>query len=385
MNSGDNNDICFISDGYPYKGEAEFTFVAQLVEAIADTKTKCIVIAPQSITRVFLSTKNKRPTMWKYKTDRGNEITVYQPLTLTFSRLRVFGESISYLFARFKINKILNGLRKKPSVIYGHFWQNAYAGFPFAYKNRIPLFVATGESKIWIQSLTKFKDKDKFVSFLSGVIAVSTKNKEESIQLGLLKEDKCKILPNGIDKNKFYKKEQKLCREKLNFPQEVFVVCFVGAFIERKGVLRVNDAVNSLNDSSIKCLLIGKGEQEPEQTNLLFSGSLPHDKLVDYLNASDVFVLPTLNEGCCNAIVEAMACGLPVISSDRSFNHDILNDRNAILVEPSDIGEIANAIDKLKKDASLRSMLSRNALETAKDLSVEHRAKLIVEFIKEKL
>ncbi len=64
----------------------------------------------------------------------------------------------------------------------------------------------------------------------------------------------------------------------------------------------------------------------------------------NYICASDVFVLPTTAEGCCNAIIEAMGCGLPIVSSDRAFNYDILNEENSILVDPESVDEIDNAI-----------------------------------------
>jgi glycosyltransferase involved in cell wall biosynthesis len=94
-------------------------------------------------------------------------------------------------------------------------------------------------------------------------------------------------------------------------------------------------------------------------------------------------VLPTLNEGCCNAIVEALACGLPIVSSDRPFNYDILNKTNSILVDPMNINEIADAIRMLKENSMLRARLSEGALNTAKDLTINRRATKIMDFIKQ--
>ena len=71
-----------------------------------------------------------------------------------------------------------------------------------------------------------------------------------------------------------------------------------------------------------------------------------HDVIAEYLNCADIFVSPTLAEGCSNSIVEAMACGLPIISSDLPFNHDILDEKNSILLDPVEVNEIALAIRK---------------------------------------
>ena len=93
---------------------------------------------------------------------------------------------------------------------------------------------------------------------------------------------------------------------------------------------------------------------QPDCEGILFKGKLPHEEIPLYLNTADVFVLPSLAEGCSNSIVEAMACGLPVISSDLSFNYDILNADNSILVNPNDVGEISAAIKKLMDEGYIK-------------------------------
>ena len=130
---------------------------------------------------------------------------------------------------------------------------------------------------------------------------------------------------------------------------------------------------------------MGDKKYEPDCNDILFKGKLPHDKVPDYLNMADVFVLPTLNEGCCNAIVEALACGLPVISSNMPFNYDVLNETNSILISPSNIDEIASAIKKLKNNNALRKNLSDGALITAKKLTISHRAMRILEFMEKNI
>ena len=96
---------------------------------------------------------------------------------------------------------------------------------------------------------------------------------------------------------------------------------------------------------------------------------------------ADIFVLPTLNEGCCNAVVEALACGLPVVSSDRPFNYDVLNESNSIMVDPMNVDEIADAIRKLKEDKELRHRLAEGALKMAEELTIDRRAQRILEFM----
>jgi len=96
-------------------------------------------------------------------------------------------------------------------------------------------------------------------------------------------------------------------------------------------------------------------------------------------------VLPTLNEGCSNAIVEAMAVGLPIISSDRPFNSDILNASNALLIDPENTQAIRDAIAMLRDDFNLRAALSKKSVETAKSLILEDRTKRILSFMRERI
>ena len=92
-------------------------------------------------------------------------------------------------------------------------------------------------------------------------------------------------------------------------------------------------------------------------------------------------MLPTLAEGCCNAIVEAMSCGLPIISSNLSFNWDVLDDNNSIMVDPNDVNAIAKAIEQLRDDKELRSRMAASSLEKAKSLTIDQRARGIIDFL----
>ena len=211
----------------------------------------------------------------------------------------------------------------------------------------------------------------------------------ECIKLGYADPDKCKVFPNSIDNKTFRLLKKEDCRQKLGLPVDSFIIAFVGWFIERKGPNRVAKAIEKLEDHDVKALFIGKSPEsdgvEFSCDNILFKGSVQHSELPSFLNAADVFVLPTQAEGCCNAIIEAMACGLPIISSNLPFNWDILNENNSIMVDPNNVDEIATAIKKLKDDIDLRNAMSSEAVKTASGLTISARAKNIIEFIKSKL
>jgi glycosyltransferase involved in cell wall biosynthesis len=114
---------------------------------------------------------------------------------------------------------------------------------------------------------------------------------------------------------------------------------------------------------------------------VLFQGEVPHEDVPIWLSAADVFVLPTLNEGCSNAILEALFCGLPIVSSDLPFNHDILDDQVAVLVDPQDVQAITQAVFALVDSTERRLAMSQAALQRSKSFRLADRARNVLAFL----
>ena len=170
-----------------------------------------------------------------------------------------------------------------------------------------------------------------------------------------------------------------MARSKYGFNSDDFIVIFVGGFIERKGIKELSMAINRID--GIKSIFVGRGNLKPQCHDILFEGPVSHNKLCSYMNCADIFVLPTKAEGCCNAIIEALACGLPVVSSNKSFNNDTLNDKCSIRLDETNVDEIEQAIKTLKDNPDIRNNMSKEAIEQSKQLTIEVRARKIKEFI----
>lgn len=368
--------IAIVTWDYPDERRSVFPFVKNLVDEWAKQGHNCTVIAPFSVT------KNKRRYSFEsnYKINK-KVVNIIRPNYISLSNLAVGPIRITEFFRKRAVVRGLKSLKKNPDVIYCHFWRSACEALPYAKKYDIPLIVATGESTI--DGIDE-KEKPEFFKYLSGVVAVSSKNMKESVALGLCKEEKCIVVPNAIDSRLFNRQEKRLCRLKLSLPQDAYIVAFVGWFNERKGARRVSEAINQINGTPVYSIFVGSGDDEPSCPNILFMDRLQHHEIPLYLNAADAFVLPTQHEGCSNAIVEAMACGLPIISSDLPFNWDICDETNSILVNPNNIEAIKNAIIKLRDNRDLRDKLSLGSLAKAESLTIDKRASRIIEFIKEK-
>ena len=378
--------ICLSTDSYPTKDQPFSSFIASLAEEFTKLGHEVTVIAPQSITRsLFRNKQNLLPYHSENKTNFGS-IKIYRPKTITFGNKSFLGY-ITHKSNQISVCRCYRNLNKDFDLIYAHFWACGYNILPCAISNKIPFYVATGEDTISLTKWISRKNITKLRKSINGVICVSTKNMNESIKRGLTTQKKCIILPNGVDLQKFKRIEKTEARKRLNFNNNDFIVAFCGRFVHRKGSKRLSDAITLLNDKSIKSIFIGSSIADvgdsyiPDCEGILYKGKLKHEEVPLYLNSADVYVLPTLAEGCSNSIVEALACGLPIISSNLDFNLDILDNNNAILIDPMNINEIADAIKLLKEDSDLQKKMSDAAYLSAKRLDYSERVKKILNFI----
>lgn len=373
--------IAVISPNFPYGKSISFVFVEQLCREFVDMGHNVIVISPQSLTYALMRRKPLAPRQYSFTTKKGSHIKVYRPYYLSFSNSKFSVKQFNR-----SVNRTLNSIDNYGfDIVYGHFWESAFAGLNYAKKKAIPLFAVAGEDYVIFDRYIKQKEKETLSRYVKACICVSTKSKEESVTHGLISEKDCIIIPNAINPSLFYKKDKYKLRSNYKIDKDDFIVAFVGQFTNRKGTLRLSKALEEINNDIIKALFIGSGPEKPIYKNTIVNGTIKHDLLPDYLNMADAFVLPTLSEGCCNAIVEAMACGLPIISTDASFNWDILNESNSILINPNSIKEIKTGIERLYNDKELCNSLSEGALKTAKNLTLEKRAKRIIDFIQGKI
>lgn len=370
--------ILIFSPGYPDSKKSVYPFVKQLVDEWGRQGHHCTVVACYSITNTKSFTKFKTEQTF----ESGGKVTVYRPNVLTFSNIKIFGFSLTKYFHDQGIRRALKYLKEKQDAVYCHFWESGNDGYLYTKKNGIPMFVATGESDI---KRMLGDTKLPFLDIVKGVVCVSTKNKKESIHLGLTTAAQCEIIPNAINPRVFRKLDKSECRKRLGISSDMFVIAFVGAYKTNKGADRLSEAIKLIPGQAVYSFFIGSGSVAPSAPNMLFDGRLLQQDIPVYLNAADVFVLPTLAEGCCNAIIEAMACGLPIISSNLSFNWDVLNDKNSILIDPNNVKQIADAIQLLRDCPELRFKMSEEALKTARELTIDKRAMRIIEFINNKI
>ena len=203
---------------------------------------------------------------------------------------------------------------------------------------------------------------DRFlVLFASRIIAVSRIVKR---RFEWFKKDRVEIIYNGVDTQRFSPgKAQDDVRKKLHINSEDMVIGAVGRLSPEKGLEYLISAIREVVNlyPRTKVLLVGDGDEKYRlslqekvkdlelSSHIFFVGfyeNVPH-----ILRCLDIFSLPSLTEGFNRSLLEAMACGLPVVATAVGGNVEIVQDGvNGLLVLPSNPGALAFAITELLKD-----------------------------------
>jgi glycosyltransferase involved in cell wall biosynthesis len=171
------------------------------------------------------------------------------------------------------------------------------------------------------------------------VFAVSESLRALAISLGIAAE-RVRTVGNGVDSDKFAPHACAAARIALGIPADAKVLITVGGLVERKGFHRVIACLPRLLGTfpTLHYLAVGSAGPEGDYSAHLqaqvqelgltervhFLGALPPLRVCEALSAADVFVLSTRNEGWANVLLEAMACGLPVVATDVGGNAEVI-------------------------------------------------------------
>ncbi len=157
------------------------------------------------------------------------------------------------------------------------------------------------------------------------VIANSRQVKEEVIRHYGFDSGRIRLVYNGLDRQKFRPLppgEQRLAARRLGGPEDKKVILFVGSGFARKGLGYLMEAFAGLKDRNTRLWVVGKGNSHPFQrlaARLDMAGRVtfwgPQEDPSPFYQAAGVVALPTLYDPCSNVVLEALACGVPVVTT----------------------------------------------------------------------
>ncbi|MHA1834605.1 MAG: glycosyltransferase family 4 protein [Candidatus Baldrarchaeia archaeon] len=189
------------------------------------------------------------------------------------------------------------------------------------------------------------------------VIAVSSDNLRDLLHCYKVPVNKIEIIPNGVDTKLFSQKPVEDLKTRMGLHDKL-VLLFVGNLTIRKGLHYLMKAVADVGvGSRIKLLIVGEGPYKEALKRLavqlkidkevVFLGRVSTEDLVKYYSLCDVFVLPSVQEGLGIVMLEAMACGKPIIASNTGGIPDIvIHGHNGFLFQAGNVKELSSLIKK---------------------------------------
>jgi glycosyltransferase involved in cell wall biosynthesis len=225
----------------------------------------------------------------------------------------------------------------------------------------------------------------RFLRAADAVIAVSECTKRDAIRFYRIPEEKITVIYEGVNPRFRPASPETIAavRARYNLPEHF--ILYVGTIEPRKNLTALLEAFHHLLAThDLRLVIVGKKGWLYEGffrrlrelglgDRVIFTGYVPDEDLPAIYSAADLFVFPSLYEGFGLPVLEAMACGTPVICSNTSSLPEVAGDA-AFLVDPTDVCSLAGAMEQALTDEHLRSELMAKGLERARWFTWEKAA-----------
>lgn len=255
------------------------------------------------------------------------------------------------------------------------------------YKSSILSFLAEGMNgkriiitcHLWTNETLRLRLYAFLESFVmkrvSILVAVSETIKSAISRMGI-KRDCISVIHNGIDMEKWQKLHnfnKLMYKKKIGLKEGSIIVSLFGRLNLQKGHKFLFEAISGLNGNNIEVICLGDGPLRQDLEVLSRKLSINHNvhflgfrnDVEELLEITDIFVLPSLDEGLPMALLEAMAMGKPVVATPVGAIPTVIkNKKNGILAQAGSVSSLKEALQTVIKDPNLRQCLGNNARET---------------------
>ena len=359
-----SNRLIYVLNNYSKKSDEHYFHVINFLDKLADTGVEiALIIEKSDELPVF-----RNPNIKIYPLSKGSKYLRGFKFLKALNKL--YSEGYRKIFIRISQNAII------PAIFYSFFskletyyWHSGTVlEYDRKHKPKLRLFI--DEVKFWfIKTYTTW--------FVTGPESMKQYYIKHNV-----KADKIIILYNDIDISRFFiSSDKEKNKEKLCIPKEEKVILFVHRLSPVRETLFympyiIEEFYKNNNIEDYKFYIIGGGsdkdklEKEIEQKKLSekvkILGSKPNAVIQDFYSVADIFINPTMAEGFPRVIIEAMAVGLPVVTTDAGGIKDIMP---AIQQE--------YIVDKKDREAFAAKMVELAQLKNKTDLGRENRNHVI--------
>ena len=243
--------------------------------------------------------------------------------------------------------------------IHSHFlWSSGYVGAKLKERYSVPHVVTAHGFDIYslpFKDATWKKRIEYVLNSADAIITVSNKNLEYIKKLDV--NTPVRVIPNGFKSDLFYPMDMAECRRILGLPHDRSILLSVGNLEPVKGhrylVEAIREVVREIND--VLCVIIGSGKEYRAlkrqikmaglDKQFLLLGGKPHEEIPLWINACDLLVLSSLNEGNPTVMFETLGCGKPFVGTTVGGVPEVIASKDyGLLVEPGNIEDLTKAI-----------------------------------------
>ncbi|HMF56141.1 MAG TPA: glycosyltransferase family 4 protein [Pyrinomonadaceae bacterium] len=280
----------------------------------------------------------------------------------------------------------------RPDFIYQRYSRFTWAGIVASRDAGVPLFLEYNGSEVWVgkhwDDAGMFPLLERFellnLKAAARIFVVSEVERRNLLRMGVM-DEKIIVNPNGVDTEKFRPHVGgEAERARLGITDDEVLVGFIGTFGPWHGVLALAEAIAMIpEEARVRFVLVGEGKLrgEVERTlekagalpSVIFTGQVAHERVPGLLDACDILVSPHVpladgSEffGSPTKLFEYMAMGKGIVASRLGQIGEVLaHEETAILIEPGDTRELAQAIMRMAESKELRERLGQSARRAA--------------------
>lgn len=343
--------VLLISNAFPNSAvPVRGIFTYQIVKALQN-ECDIEVVAPLPWVPFFLrkNFRSQYPHTNVPAKEKIGDIQVYHPRYLVIPKVLGFMHSIFMLPSLFRLTKRLEKEQHFDLINAHWLFPDGVAAMWVGKMLKKPVVLTGLGCDVNLYS-TMFFRKTQILRSLqeaADVTVVSNSMKRRIVSLGISGEG-VTVIPNGVDLELFHLMDKKKARNLLKLSEDGSIVLTIGSQDEVKGTRYLIEAFGMLRrrekgpllliligDGPLRKSLVSMSEHLGLHESVAFFGRRPHGEIPLWLNAADVFCLPSLREGQPNVVLEALACGIPVVASSVGAIPEMLRD-NGRLSPPAD-------------------------------------------------
>ncbi|MDK2948217.1 MAG: hypothetical protein PWQ63_1377 [Methanolobus sp.] len=352
--------LLVITNNYPnednsYVGDI---FVKEQIKYLKNHFETVYVISP-----VAYGIEKLRKTT--YKNYQYDNVKIYFP---KYFNIPFFYKNFRFVWSYLETKAIVKLFKKEGisfDLIHAHFtWPSGTVAVSLKQHFNVPVIITSHTNRTLYKEL-KRKNTNYITTWkkTDAIIRVSKKDIPLFIDSGV---DRNKIyhIVNGYDPLKYFPMSKEKARETLNLPQDVKIIVNISRLYEVKGQTYLVKAIKEViqKESDCICYIGGNGPEKEKLKNEIIDlglhdkvhliGFVPDDKMCLWINACDVFVLPSLNETNPTIMFECLGCNKPFVGTKVGGVPEIItSDDYGLLVEPGDSNDLAEKIEiALNKD-----------------------------------